>query len=128
MQRLLVVEDDEDSRDLVEALLDGVYDCETYADGFSALERLRDPARPPPDALLLDISLPAMDGVELLRRVREESRLAVLPAVALTAHAMKDDEQRFLAAGFDAYVSKPIVDEEVLLRTLAGLMAKGRRG
>jgi CheY-like chemotaxis protein len=124
MKQLLVVEDDDDSRDLVEALLEGLYRCESYADGIAAWERLCDRQRSIPDGMLLDISLPAMDGIELLRRIRADARLASVPAVALTAHAMKHDQERFLAAGFDAYVSKPIVDEELLLETLAGLLAE----
>jgi CheY-like chemotaxis protein len=64
---------------------------------------------------LLDVSLPEMDGTEVLRRIRADDRLRHLPVIALTAHAMATDREKFLAAGFDDYVSKPIVDENLLL-------------
>lgn len=123
MKRILLVEDNEDNRDLVCALLEGRYWVDECKDAGEALQRLNqahDDARP--DLLLLDISLPSMDGVELLRRIREDSQLARIPAVALTAHAMKDDGNRFRAAGFDGYVTKPIVDEALLLEAIAGLL------
>ncbi len=126
MKRILLVEDNEDNRDLVCALLEDQYLVEECKDAGEALQRLRNGhAEAQPDLLLLDISLPNMDGVELLQRIREDSQLARIPAVALTAHAMKDDGDRFRAAGFEGYVSKPIVDEELLFETIAGLLRRG---
>ena len=61
-----------------------------------------------PHLVLMDIQLPGMDGVEALRRMRAESGTARTRVVALTAFAMKDDRERFLAAGFDEYIEKPI--------------------
>jgi CheY-like chemotaxis protein len=63
-----------------------------------------------PDLIFLDISLPDLDGVEILRRIRADESLRQLPVVALTAHAMMGDSKRFLDLGFDAYLSKPILD------------------
>jgi CheY-like chemotaxis protein len=68
-----------------------------------------------PDLVLLDISLPGLDGVEVLRILRQDAALRGLPVIALTAHAMAGDRDRFLDAGFDDYVTKPITDEELLL-------------
>ena len=61
-----------------------------------------------PDLILMDIQLPGIDGVSALDRLRSDPRTALIPVVALTAYAMKDDQQRFLAAGFDDCVMKPI--------------------
>ena len=74
--------------------------------------------------MLLDISLPEMSGVEVLRRIRADPRLARLPVIALTAHAMAGDRESYLAAGFDDYVSKPIVDESVLRRAVERWLAR----
>ena len=61
-----------------------------------------------PDLVLMDIQLPDIGGVEALSRLRADTRTASLPVVALTAQAMEGDRERFLAAGFDAYLSKPV--------------------
>jgi len=61
-----------------------------------------------PDLVLMDIQLPDIDGVEALGRLRADERTATLPVLALTAQAMEGDRERFLAAGFDGYLSKPV--------------------
>ena len=61
-----------------------------------------------PDLVLMDIHLPDIDGVEALRILRADERTASVPVVALTAQAMEGDRERFLAAGFDGYLSKPV--------------------
>ena len=61
-----------------------------------------------PDLVLMDIHLPDIDGVEALRRLRANERTASVPVLALTAQAMEGDRERFLAAGFDGYLSKPV--------------------
>lgn len=107
-----LVEDNPDNRLLVHALLDDQYDVIEYADGRSALDGL---SIVRPDLMLLDISLPEMDGTEVLTRIRRDPAFAALPVIALTAHAMAGDRARLLAAGFDDYVTKPIADETLLL-------------
>ena len=114
--RIAVVEDNPDNRLLLRAILEKRYEVQEYGSGPEALVGL---ARSRPDLLLLDISLPGMDGVEVLRRLRVDPGLAALPVVALTAHAMAGDREKYLAAGFDEYVTKPIVDEEALLGGIA---------
>lgn len=61
-----------------------------------------------PNIILLDIQLPGMDGTEVLRILKEDSATREIPVVALTAHAMRGDEEKFLRAGFSGYISKPI--------------------
>lgn len=110
--RIALVEDNADNRLLVQTLLEDLYDVAEFETGHAAIAGLQaaDPA-----LVLLDISLPAMDGTEVLAWIREQEGLAERPVIALTAHAMAGDREKYLAAGFDDYVTKPIVDEEVLL-------------
>lgn len=61
-----------------------------------------------PNLILMDIQLPGVDGITALRQLRADPRTASIPVIALTAFAMKDDRERFLAAGFDGYLDKPI--------------------
>ena len=111
MSTIAVVEDNADNRLLLQALLADTYRLVEYENGPDALAGF---ARAQPDLGLLDISLPNMDGMEILRRIRADENLKALPVVALTAHAMSGDREKFLAAGFDDYVTKPIVDENKL--------------
>ena len=71
-----------------------------------------------PDLVLLDISLPEMDGTEVLRRLRANQATSSLPVIALTAHAMSGDREKYLRLGFNGYVSKPIVDEADLFTAI----------
>lgn len=114
-RKLAVVEDNPDNRLLVQAMLEDFYDLSEYGNGVEALAGL---AKVRPDLVLLDISLPEMDGNEVLRRIRADAGLQGLPVIALTAHAMAGDREKFLAAGFNGYVTKPIVDESVLLEAI----------
>lgn len=119
MPTIAVIEDNADNRLLARAILEDHYRIVEYDGGAAALAAMVDD---PPDVVLLDISLPEMDGSEVLRRLRQVPRLRDLPVIALTAHAMAGDRERFLAAGFDAYVSKPIVDEQILLDEVARVL------
>ena len=124
MARLAVVEDNPDNRLLLQAMLGDEYAIAEYVDGPDALEGLR---RDPPDLVLLDISLPGMDGLEVLRRLRSDATTADLPVVALTAHAMCGDRERFLSAGFNGYVSKPITDMVELTQEIDRLLVASVR-
>lgn len=119
MTRIALVEDNADNRMLVNAILEDLYEIDEYESGLEALAGLE---ADPPDLVLLDISLPAMDGTEVLRRLRADERLRALPVIALTAHAMTGDREKYLGMGFDAYVTKPIVDESVLLGEIERLL------
>lgn len=114
--RLALVEDNPDNRLLVHALLEDAYELTDYETGAAALAGI---PYQRPDLVLLDVSLPEMDGTEVLRRLRTDPALAGLPVVALTAHAMAGDREKYLALGFDDYVTKPLVDEQALLDAIA---------
>ena len=114
--RIAVIEDDPDNRLLVQALLEDLYQLTEYETGNAAVEGLLDDN---PDLVLLDISLPDIDGPEVLNWIRTQGSLDTLPVVALTAHAMAGDREKFLAQGFTDYLTKPILDETVLLETIA---------
>lgn len=113
------VEENADNRLLVRAILEDRYHVVEYETGTEALLGMRAER---PDLVLLDISLPEIDGSEVLKRMRQDPVLRDLPVVALTAHAMTGDREKFLGAGFDDYVSKPIVDEGILLGAIQRLL------
>ena len=115
MKKIAVVEDNPDNRLLVRVMLEDQYKVTTYETGFDALEGLK---HDKPDLILLDISLPHMDGTEVLRRLRTDGDLRDIPVIALTAHAMAGAREKYLGAGFNDYVPKPIVDETLLLAAI----------
>lgn len=115
MKKIAVVEDNPDNRLLVQAILEDLYEVSEYETGTDAVAGLEEDA---PDLVLLDISLPEMDGTEVLQWIRGTDRLRDTPVIALTAHAMAGDRERYLAEGFNDYVTKPIVDEAVLLEAI----------
>ncbi len=115
MRRVALVEDNPDNRLLVQAILEDAYEVLEFASGQDAMAGLVEAA---PDLVLLDISLPGMDGTDVLDWMRTQPSLASCPVVALTAHAMAGDREKYLAAGFDDYVTKPIVDEDVLFSAI----------
>jgi len=116
MKRIAVVEDNPDNLMLVEAILSSQYEVSGFEDGPSALATL-------PDLdvalILLDISLPGMDGVAVLDQIRQNPALRDLPVIALTAHAMVGDREKYLGKGFDDYLTKPIIDFDELLTMIA---------
>lgn len=119
MKRIAVIEDNRDNRLLVRAILKDRYELTDFDSGRKALAALPVDA---PDLILLDISLPEMDGQEVLEKIRRIDGLSDVPVIALTAHAMVGDRERFLAAGFDQYISKPILDPDKLTSAIATLL------
>ena len=120
--KIAVVEDNPDNRMLVQALLEDTYEIDEYETGVEAVNGLGDNV---PDLVLLDISLPEMDGTEVLAWIRHQEALKDLPVIALTAHAMAGDREKYLAAGFNDYVTKPIVDEDVLFQAIERCLSTG---
>ena len=113
--KIAVVEDNPDNRFLVQALLEDTYEISEFETGQEAVAGLLEDN---PDLVLLDISLPEMDGTEVLAWIREQEVFKDLPVIALTAHAMAGDREKYLAAGFNDYVTKPIIDESILLEAI----------
>lgn len=114
--KIAVVEDNPDNRLLVQALLEEFYEISEFETGVDAVNGLQ---ADQPDLILLDISLPEMDGSEVLRWIRDQPDLESVPVVALTAHAMAGDREKYLGQGFNDYLTKPIIDETILLDTIA---------
>ena len=108
-RKILVVEDNDMNMQLVEFLLEeGGYEIVKAASGEEALAIARDEAAAAPDLILMDIHLPGMDGLSVVRAMKTDDRTRRIPILALTAHAMRGDKDRFLEAGCDGYISKPI--------------------
>ncbi|MFC1837388.1 response regulator [Thermodesulfobacteriota bacterium] len=105
-QLILIVEDNQDSRELVVKVLKAKgYKIIEAVDGEEALQKLTEER---PDLVLMDISIPKIDGLEVARRIKAQEELSDIPIVALTAHAMKGDREKAMQAGCDGYIPKPI--------------------
>ena len=115
MHRVAVVDDNADNRLIIRTILEDQYEIAEFSSGIEAIQGFR---KSKPDVVILDISLPEVDGTEILHRIREDAELHDLPVVALTAHAMVGDREKYLAAGFNDYVAKPILDMNVLFSTI----------
>jgi two-component system cell cycle response regulator DivK len=110
-KKILIVDDNEDSRDLVvKVLKNRGYQIVEAVDGEDALEKAESEN---PDIILLDISIPKLDGYEVTRRLKSREKFKNIPIIALTAHAMKGDKEKALQAGYDGYISKPISVHEL---------------
>lgn len=108
-RNILVVEDNDMNMQLVEFLLEeGGYHIVKATSGEEALAITRGGPDAAPDLILMDIHLPGMDGLSVVRAIKSDERTARIPILALTAHAMRGDKDRFLEAGCDGYISKPI--------------------
>ena len=114
MKKILIVEDVEFNRDLIVQLLEDDYEILTAADGK---EGLRLAEQEHPDLILMDLSLPVIDGWEATRRLKANEALKNIPIIALSAHAMMGDEQKARECGCDDYLSKPL-DEDLLFEKL----------
>jgi two-component system cell cycle response regulator DivK len=105
-RRILVVEDNPLNSKLVRDVLE--FAGYAIVEARSGEEGLRLAEEDPPDLVLMDLQLPGIDGIETLRRLRQQSLGKDVPVVAVTAFAMAEDHQRAAIAGFDGYVEKPI--------------------
>jgi CheY-like chemotaxis protein len=110
LAKILIVEDVELNRDLLVQLLEEEHEVITAVDGPSCLAILE---RDVPDIILMDISLPGIDGLVIAQQIKNNSRLKAIPIIAVTAHAMRGDKEKVLASGCDAYLSKPLDEPEL---------------
>jgi len=121
MPKILIVEDAPEMRKLVRIILEPAgYTAVEAGDGQAGIEMARQER---PDLILMDLSLPVMNGWDATRAIKSDADLRHTPVVALTAHAMQGDRERALGAGCDAYLTKPI-DDELLLRTITDLLSQ----
>ncbi len=112
MTRILLVEDNEMNRDMLSRRLERRgFEVLLAVDGEEGLRRAAEDA---PDLILMDMSLPKVDGWEATRRLKADPALARIPVIALTAHAMRSDRGQALAAGCDEYDTKPIELDRLL--------------
>jgi two-component system cell cycle response regulator DivK len=115
MKRILIVEDQELNMDLLVQLLEDDYEVLTAIDGAAGIALAE---RERPDLILMDLSLPVVDGWEAARRLKANDDLKHIPVIALTAHVMIGDEERARECGCDDYLTKPL-DEDLLFEKLA---------
>ena len=121
---ILIADDHDDNRELLQLLLLGAgYDVREAKDGSECLASAREQ---PPDLIVIDLSMPVLDGWGVFRELRADQRTRTIPCMAVTAHADLDRSQA-LAAGFSAYVSKPF-SGDVLLKTIATVLSSHRPG
>jgi CheY-like chemotaxis protein len=114
MKKILVVEDVELNMDLMVQLLEDDYQVLTAMDGAAGIELAE---REQPDLILMDLSLPVIDGWEAARRIKANDALNHIPIIALTAHAMVGNAEEALTAGCDDYMTKPL-NEDLLFEKL----------
>ena len=121
MTTILIVEDNEMNRDMLSRRLERKgYEVLIAVDGEKGLEVARAKL---PDLILMDMSLPVVDGWEATRRLKADDRLKHIPVIALTAHAMANDRDKALEAGCDEYDTKPIELPRLLAKMEALLVA-----
>jgi two-component system, cell cycle response regulator DivK len=128
MPRLLLVEDNEENREgLSRHLRRKGYEVSTAVDGQQGLEAARTGG---PDLILMDMSLPVLDGWEATRQLKADPQTRHIPVIALTAHAMAGDREKALAAGCDEYDTKPVELARLVgkIRALLGEPAPSAEG
>lgn len=105
-KRILIVEDNDLNLKLFRDLLTAHgYDTIETKEGLEAIHLTKSER---PDLILMDIQLPEISGLDVTRRLKADARISAIPIIAVTAFAMKDDEEKILSAGCEAYISKPI--------------------
>jgi CheY-like chemotaxis protein len=114
MKKILIIEDVDFNRDLLTQLLEEEFEVVAATDGETGIALAE---RERPDLILMDLSLPVIDGWEATRRLKARESLKAIPIIALTAHAMSGDEAKARASGCDDFLTKPI-DEALLFRVL----------
>ena len=123
MTRILLVEDNPENRDMLSRrLIRRGYVVEFAEDGEEAVRKARELS---PALILMDLSLPVMDGWEATRRIKADAATAAIPVIALTAHAMASDREKAIDAGCDDYDTKPVDLERLLGKMQALLPAAG---
>ncbi len=121
MSRILYIEDDGNNRVLVSRVFKVMAPDFVYFEADSATRGIELALEHVPDLILMDISMPDMDGLTATAKIRELTTISHVPIVALTANAMEGDKERFIAAGCDGYISKPI-DIDTFVETVRSFL------
>lgn len=108
--RILCVEDNPQNMRLVRKLLKRMYTVLEAEDGMTGLHIAEEEI---PDLILMDINLPDIDGLEVTKRIKAQAHLNHIPIIALTANAMYGDEEKYLTAGCDGYIAKPVLRDKL---------------
>ncbi|MET0528663.1 MAG: response regulator [Microvirga sp.] len=112
LKRILIVEDTEDNRQILRDLLTNAgFDIVEAHDGEAAVEAASEFR---PDLILMDIQLPIMNGYEAIRRIKADTKLQLIPIIAVTSYALSEDKEKARAAGCDGYVAKPFSPRQLL--------------
>jgi two-component system cell cycle response regulator DivK len=123
--RVLLVEDYDDAREMyVEYLTFSGFEMSQAANGLEAIQQALES---PPDIVVMDLSLPQMDGWEAVRRLKADQRTAAIPVVALTGHVLADFSRRAKQAGFAGFLTKPCLPEDLVTEIRRLLDANPRR-
>ena len=124
-EKVLLVEDNVVNMKLLQATLEPHgYTLVTATDGKEALEIA---IKERPDLIIMDIQLPTMNGIEVVKRLRQMPEFSRIPIIALTAYAMKGDEERLIEAGCDVYLPKPVNTRELPRVITEMLQNRGRK-
>jgi two-component system cell cycle response regulator DivK len=121
MKKILIVEDVEYNRDLLTQLLEEEFEVIAATDGEAGIAMAQ---RERPDLILMDLSMPVLDGWEATRRLKADESLKTIPIIALTSRAMQGDEAKARASGCDDYLTKPL-DEVLLFRMVHRFLGSG---
>ena len=120
MKKILIVEDVEFNQDLLVQLLEDSYELLIAADGAAGIVSAE---RESPDLILMDLSLPVLDGWEATRRIKANATLQHIPIIAVSSRAMREDAEKARQCGCDDYLSKPL-DEDLLFEKLARFLGE----
>ncbi len=105
-KKILIIDDDDKNRKLLRVVLQSngyeTIEAENGEDGIKLAKEKN------PSLILMDVQMPVMDGITAMKILKSEKAMAGIPTIALTSYAMKGDKERFLEAGFDGYISKPV--------------------
>ncbi len=117
--KILIVDDNEKNRKLFRLIVKSMgHEAVTAVNGKDGVEAAR---KEKPHLILMDIQMPVMDGIAALKILKGDEETDRIPVIALTSYAMKGDEEKFLEAGFDAYISKP-VDAKLFQETIRSIL------
>ena len=112
MRRVLIIEDNENNMELISFILEA--NGETLIQAMDGLSGVEKALGEKPDYIILDIQLPDIDGLEVLKRIRASEAGKTIPVIAMTSYAMSGDKERMLDAGCNGYIEKPIDPERVM--------------